>query len=187
MNTFNRLTILTALVLVWGTSFEAFAADKGSQFGILWGLSVPDADNTNTFHLFGVKGASFITPLLSVGGYYMASDKTGEVSSVEKFRYTMTGIEGAYHIPAAAGDTFIALRIGITKLKESPNGADATFSPYHYGLASGYDYYFNSFLSLGFEGSYIHCLPNRTTVNGVEINANSFNIINFLISLQLRI
>ena len=170
--------------LTWSPGIHA---DKNSQFGILWGLSVPDADNTNPFHLFGVKGASFLSPALSVGGYYIVSDHAGEVSTANKFRYSLTGIEGAYHIPAATGDTFIATRIGIAKLQKTPNGTDTTFSPYHYGIASGYDYYFNSFLSIGFEGSYIHCIPNRTNVNGVDINLDSFNIISFLISLQLRL
>lgn len=168
----------------WGPSLYA---DKNSQFGVLWGLSVPDADNTNSFHIFGVKGSSFFSPVLSVGGYYLLSDHVGEVSSLNKFRYSLTGIEGAYHVPAATGDTFIAVRMGISKVQETPNGVDTTFSPYHYGIASGYDYYLTTVLTLGFEGSYLHCLPNRTTVNGVDINMNSFNIISFLVSVQLRL
>lgn len=165
----------------------SYAADKGSQFGMLYGFSVPDADNTNPFHLFGMKGEAYINPLVSLGGYYLVSDKSGEKSSVDKFRYTLVGTEAAYHIPAANGDTFIAFRMGMTKLRMSPNQVDMTFSPYHYGLATGYDYYLTSVFSIGFEGSYLHVLPGRTVVNTVEHNQPSFNIINFLVSLSLRL
>src|SRR5207302_1467226 len=110
------ITILTA-ICVWGPSL--FAADKGSQFGMMYGLSVPDADNTNAFRAFGIKGESFIVPQFSMGGYYLQSDHSGEVSSSQKFRYSLTGIEAAYHIAAAQGDTFIGFRMGMTKLQEN--------------------------------------------------------------------
>jgi len=178
-----KMLICAALIV---PMHSAFAADKGSQFGLLYGLSVPDADNTNMFRMFGVAGEAFIVPQFSAGGYYFQSDKSGEVGG-NKFRYGMTGIEAMYHIPAAQGDTFIGLRIGMTKLAQNPSGTDATFSTYHYGLATGYDFYITEHISVGFEGNYIHVLPGRSIVSGTTFEQASFNMINFLISLKLRL
>ena len=183
----DRFIISTTILasLLWAPSL--FAADKGSQFGIVWGLSVPDADNTNVFHVFGVKGASFFNPQFSLGGYFFVSDKAGQISSSDQFNYSLTGVETAYHMPATAGDTFLAFRMGVTKLQTSPNQTSVIVSPYHYGVAVGYDYYWNGTLSLGFEGSYMHCLPGRTTITGTEYDIPSFNIISFLVSIQVRL
>ena len=62
----SELLILAIFLTLAALSPRAFAADKGSQFGLLWGLSVPDADNTNPFHLFGVKGETFMSPKMFV-------------------------------------------------------------------------------------------------------------------------
>lgn len=182
-----KILFLSLLSLIGTWSSLASAGDKASQFGVLWGLSVPDADNTNTFHVFGVKGQAFLAPVFTAGGYYLTSDKAGETGSLGKFRYTLTGIEAAYHIPSAQGDTSLAFRVGMTKLQRLAAGSDITYSPYHYGIATGYDYFVTGFLSFGFEGSYLHMLPNRTNLNGVDYNQPAFNIINFLITLQMRL
>jgi hypothetical protein len=158
-----------------------------SQFGIVWGLSVPDADNTGVFHIFGVKGEEFMTPQISFGGYFFVSDHSGENSDADKFRYSLTGVETAYHLPSGSGDTFIAVRMGVTKLRMTPNGNDVTYSPYHYGVATGYDYFMTSWLALGFEGSYLHVLPGRTNVVSGTYDLPSFNIISFLITMQFRL
>ena len=182
MNNQGRFFILFlfSALIAWG---PALHADKGSEFGFLWGLSVPDAQNTKSFKVWGIKGNSFVAPWLSLGGYYMQSDRSGQLSSNQKFAYELTGVEPAYHIPSQTGDTFIALRMGMTKLQTNPALTDAVFSPYHYGLATGYDYYITTYLSIGFEGSYLHVLPGRTQINGTDYLTDSFNIINFLIIL----
>ncbi|MGZ3723617.1 MAG: hypothetical protein ACXVA9_11830 [Bdellovibrionales bacterium] len=178
------ITVLTALTLC---APSLCLADKGSQFGVMWGLSVPDAQNTNVFKVFAVKGESFIAPMFSLGGYIVQSDRSGQLSQSEKFCYSLTGIEAAYHIPNAQGDTFVGFRMGMTKLQQNPSAQDVTFSPYHYGIATGYDYYITSMFSIGFEGSYTHVLPGRTDLNGVTYEQPSFNLMNFLISVQLRL
>lgn len=192
METPNRNLIiallLTILSLADTRSAHADGTKEGSQFGILYGLSVPDADNTKTFRMIGIEGKAFVSPMLSLGGYYAQSDKSGQRSSQEQFYYSLTGVEAAYHMPSATGDTFIATRIGITKLTETMNNTEFIFSPYHYGVVSGYDYYLGSYVSVGFEGSYLHVLPGRTTDSaGAFYNSNSFNIITFLVSLQLHL
>jgi hypothetical protein len=179
-----RSLILSFLVL---SGAQALADGKGSQFGLMYGHSVPDAENTNTYILTGVKGEAFFTPQLSAGGYYLMSDGSGEPSILEKFRYSFHGIQGAYHMPASGGDIFIALRMGVTKIQHTVNTVDVTFSPYHYGIATGYDYHMGKYIALGFEGSYLHVQRGRTTQAGSSVLLDSFNVINFMLSLQVRL
>ena len=180
--------LLTALFLAAAGSQTAYADGKGSQFGVLYGLSVPDAQNTNTFRMMGFKGQAFILPTLSAGGYFLQTDKSGQQSLTNKFSYSLTGIESAYHIPTGSGDTFIGMRVGMTKLLSTGGGNDLIFSPYHYGLTTGYDYYLGTYLSIGFEGSYLHVQPGRTAdAAGIEYNKDSFNVINFLVAVQFHL
>lgn len=179
------LRIAATLTLLWSPAL--FAENKGSQFGMLYGLSVPDAENTKQYYLFGLRGAAFVNPSVSFGGYFMQSDNKGEKSVTQKFRYSLTGMEAAYHIPSGGADTFFALRIGVTKVENTQGGEDLIFSPYHYGVAVGYDYYLGTYTSIGFEGSYLHVQPGRTEGSTLTFETKSFNIISFLMSLQIHL
>jgi hypothetical protein len=136
----------------------------------------------------GFRGAAFVTPVFSLGGYYGQTDKSGQQSVSNQFSYTMTGIEAGYHFPSATGDTFVALRIGMTKITTNQNNIELIFSPYHYGFGTGYDYFVFKSLSIGFEGSYLHVQPGRTAdATDVSHNMDSFNVINFLIALKFHL
>jgi hypothetical protein len=174
-------------ILFLAAAFAAPAWGQGSQAGLVYGLSVPDAENTNPYMLTGIKGSARLTPYFSTGGYYMTSDKQGAPSSTDKFRYSIAGVEAVYHIVQGQGDTYFGVRAGITKIKTSPNGEDATFSPYHYGIATGYDYLIYPWLAVGFEGSYLHAERGKTIQNGATIQLDSFNIMSFLASIQIRL
>ena len=76
--------------------------------------------------------------------------------------------------------------MGITKIETNPNGSNVTFSPYHYGIATGYEYKLMERIVLGFEGSYIHVQRGKTTQNGATILQDSFNIMSFLGTLQFK-
>jgi len=175
------------LIILVTAAVSHTAWGQGSQAGLVYGLSVPDARNTDAYMMFGVKGSARLTPTFSTGGYYMTSDKQGQPSSTEKFRYSIAGVHATYHMVQGQGDTHFGLRAGITKCKTNPNGIDATFSPYHFGIATGYDYVVSSWLSLGFEGSYLHVQRGKTTQNGATILQDSFNIMSFLATLEFRL
>jgi len=181
------LGLILILLFCSGPAFAQDAGGPGAQFGILYGRSVPDAENTNPFGLAGVKGEGFVTPVFTLGGYYLVSDKSGEPAQTDKFRYSLHGIQGSYRMPSAKGEAFLSLRTGITKLKTTNDGLDRTFSPYHYGVATGYDFVLLSWLSVGFEGSYLHVQDSKTTEVGARFQERSFNIINFMVALQLRL
>ena len=175
------------ILLAWSSSVFAFDG-KASQFGFTYGFSVPDANNVGAYKLAGIKGETFIFPMLAIGGYFLNSDSSGQTNNAanNKFTYAMDGLSLAYHSTNQGGDSYLALRIGVSKVRMNPQGTDVIYSPYHYGLASGYDYYITNNISMGFEGSYIHVLPGRSTVNNVTFDQPSFNTINFMISVQLR-
>lgn len=96
-------------------------------------------------------------------------------------------MQAGYNIPTSNGDTTLALRVGLSKIKANPTGVDVTFSPYHYGVSVGYDYNLTKWFSFGFEGSFLHVLDGRTTQSGTLYERNPFNIISFLIALQFKI
>lgn len=174
------------LLCLWATS--AFAGDKASQFGITYGFSVPDANNVGAFKMYGFKGEYFVTQSISVGGYFLISDTAGQTSiqANDKFSYSLHGLDTAYHMPGSNGESFVAFRVGVTKVHMNPAGQDIIYSPYHYGFASGYDFFVTNSISLGFEGSYLHVLPGRAMYNNVTYDQPSFNIISFMLSTQFR-
>ncbi len=181
----NGLFILSWLLL--SCLAPAFAADRAAQAGMMYGYSVPDAQNTNHFVLYGVKGSAFLSPNFSTGGYFLVSDKQGAPSEQEKFRFSVAGVHATAHIPSGSGDTYVGLRVGITKVNRNPNGIDSTFSPYHYGIGTGYDYHVTPYLALGFEGSYLHIQPGKTTQNSTVVEMQSFNIMSFMLTAQFML
>lgn len=182
----NGLFILIiGLTLVF--SVNSHAVDRAAQAGFLYGYSIPDAPNTNPYMLFGIKGAAFLSPTFSTGGYFLSSDKQGQPSMEDKFRYSLAGVHATFHIPKGQGDTYFGFRLGITKVNSNPNSIDATFSPYHYGIATGYDFHVLPYLNIGFEGSYLHAQPGKTTQNGNPVEMKSFNIMSFMISAQFML
>jgi hypothetical protein len=178
------------LFLIIGLIFSAralYAAEgAGSQFGVVYGQSVPDADNTNARKLFGVKGGAFLTPTFSMGGYFFESEKNQGTGGAD-FRYSLHGLEGAFHLGGGSGDTFVSLRVGLSKVRTDVVGTDAIFSPYHYGVASGYDFPILTWLYLGFEGSFVHVEKSSTEELGTSYSLDAFSVINFLLTLQLRL
>lgn len=180
-NGFFTLALVLALLAAPGAAFA-----QKAKAGIAYGLSVPDAPNTNPYMMFGVMGAAYLVPSFSTGGYFLASDKQGQPSATDKFQYSLAGVEAVYHMPSENGEMHFGLRVGITKVNTSPQGEDATFSPYHYGIRTGYDYKLFTWLRVGFEGSYLHVERGKTTQGGTTtIQLDSFNIMSFLATFQI--
>lgn len=158
----------------------------GSQFGVLYGFSVPDADNSNPHKMFGVKGTANITSNFSIGGYYYtAGQELG--TGGQNFDYSLHGLEAALQLPGGNGATFVAFRAGITKVKTDMFGPAVIFSPYHYGIASGYNYSVASWFTLGFEGSFLYAEQSTTTTNNTPYELDSFSVLSFLVSMQFRL
>lgn len=179
---FSRVMCLLAVIFLSDTSH----AEGGSQMGILYGYSVPDADNANPHKMFGVKGTANIAGSFNMGGYYLVTG--GEVGTGgDKFDYSIHGIEGIFQLGAGgSGKTFLGLRVGIAKVRTEESGTNLIFSPYHYGPVCGYDFNFTSWLSFGFEGSFVYVEKANTVKSSVQYDNDSFSVLSFLATLQLR-
>ncbi len=174
------------LFLLSGFATSAYADGSNANFGIVYGSSVADADNTTPYWMSGVKGSAYVYPSISVGGYYYYSDRSGEPSSAQKFKYSLHGVDAAYHLPSGPGEVFFSLRGGFSKVETITSGTQVTFSPYHLGFATGYDYLLMPWCSVGFEGSLLHLKKSNTSAGGVSYKHDDFNVINFLVTLQFR-
>ncbi len=185
----ERRFALKFMIILCGLfcGLDSYAQDKSAQFGLLYGLSVPDAPNTVPHHLFGVKGVAQITSMFTLGGYYLVSGAS-EGSGGNKFDYSIHGVEAAYAMPSGQGATTVGLRMGISKVHQLDTATSTKYilSPYHYGLVIAHDFNVLTWLSLGFEGSYIHLEDSKTVKSGTRFSLDSFNMINFMVSAQFR-
>lgn len=164
------------------------AADGvGSQFGGLFGVSVPDAEDVNPHKISGIKGDAFMSPTFSLGGYFISTYSNDIGSGATPFTYYLPGVETAYHMGGSSGDTFVGVRAGISKIKTVQGNMPLLFSPYHYGIYCGYDYFISSWMTLGFDGSYLFVQSDRTTKQGTEYKLDSFGILSFFVALQFRL
>jgi hypothetical protein len=165
---------------------SAFAAEGGSQVGVLYGYSVPDADSVNPHTMFGVKGSMNVAANFGIGGYFLDSGES-EGTGATSFDYTLHGAEAILNLGGGSGNTFISFRVGLSKVRTTVNGNDCIFSPYHYGFASGYDHALYSWLTVGFEGSFLYVQDSTLFKNGTNNDLDSFGMINFLATLQLKL
>ncbi|MCB0350272.1 MAG: hypothetical protein KDD38_03755 [Bdellovibrionales bacterium] len=180
------LILFCASSIAW--THSAHAQDiGGSQFGILYGFSVPDSDNSNPHRMYGAKGIAFISPSMTIGGYYFLTGSEQGSGGGEQFDYSLHGLEAALQIPGSAGTTFVGFRAGIAKVSTDTFGTPVIFSPYHYGFASGYNYNVATWFTVGFEGSFLYAEKSSTTKASVPYELESFSVLTFLLSLQFRL
>ena len=164
---------------------ESFAQANtgGAKVGLMMGYSVPDADNTKPRRNWGAVGSAMLGAKFSIDGYYLVADKqTG--TSAREFKYSTHGLGVTYHTVAGKGDTFFGLRAGLSKVETNQSGVDVVFSPYHWGIASGYDYKIWKALTLGFQGSLLLFDDSDTSVNGTNYTEDQFRTINFSVTAK---
>ncbi len=187
----QKVCLLIILIAFAGFLSQPTMAEGGSsgEFGIIGGLAVPDLTKANPHRVFGIRGHAVLGASLGVGGYYLVSGKE-EGSNGTKFEFSMHGFELAYHMPNNTGDIYFGLRVGVTKIrtKDVGNTIDLMFSPYHYGVAVGQQYFFwTNMIGIGYEGSILHAQPARTSdTTGAPFYQDAFNMLSFMGTLQLR-
>lgn len=181
----DKLLITFAFALVVFAP-RAFAQNSGSaKVGGLFGYSVPDAENVNPYIMYGMTGSASLAPTFSIGGYYLVANKA-QGSGARKFEHSVHGVQALYQIAGGEGETFVGLRAGLSKLRTDDSGNKVIFSPYHYGLVGGHDYRIASWMSLGFEGSFLIFRKSTTTSAGTQIAEPKFKSISFLLSLKFH-
>jgi hypothetical protein len=181
----ESLLVVVLFFVVVG-SRQVFADGATGELGLIYGMTVPDADNTNPRAMTGFKGLAYVGSTWSIGGYYYSAGGSSG-SGGRKFNYSFHGLEGAYRIAAGNGEAFVGLRLGLSKLRTEPvAGTKLILSPYHYGVAAGYDYFIWSMMTLGFEGFYLGVDQSSTNYSGVTYEEKSFHVFGLMTSIQLR-
>lgn len=178
--------LLTLLVLFL-FPLASFADDSGgAKFGFAFGFAVPDADNTNPRQIWGFVGSSKVSPKISLGGYYLVSDKEeGGGAGGRDFKFSIHGLSLTYDEPQGNGDAYFGMKLGLGKLEtKNSSNESVILSPYHYGVVLGYDYSLMSWASLGFEVNYLHFEQSDTTLNGSTYSESKFNVVSFIMGLK---
>lgn len=174
------------LILPLLFALEGFAAEGGGggYATLIYGLSVPDSANTTMHTVYGFTGGSQITSLLSIGGYHAVSSENDGPGNAP-FSYSLTGLESRVNLVTGEKNVFIGLRAGIAKVNSSSTGTKVTFSPYHYGIVSGFNFKLWSIIYVGFEGSFIEIEDSSALSGATTINYQSFHNINFFGTLGI--
>lgn len=170
--------ILAALLSLF--SAQALAQAKG-YVGAVGGFSVPDAEDTTGRPAFGILAGARLDGELGLGAYFLTSSKKETVDNVKgDFNYSLFGVEGSFHFEGIADGAFVALRMGLAKIK----AGQANTSPFTYGLAFGYDYFFNDNMSAGIDAGFMSVQKGSENINGVSHEVKAFNMLNFMAALK---
>lgn len=183
------MKVIVGIVILILTSSNLVLAQNnsgGAKAGLIYGYNVPDADNTKPHRAWGLTGSAMISANISFGGYYILADKQ-EGTGGRQFETSLHGLSLSHNIPASNGVTFMGIRAGISKLETTDvaSGDELIYSPYHWGIAAGYDHKVASFLSIGFEGSYLIFDDSETSTNGATYTEDSFRSIMFAVSTKI--
>lgn len=161
-------------------STPALAQAKG-YVGAIGGFSVPDAEDTSGRPIFGAVVGSRLDGELGLGGYFLSSSKKEKINSVDAdFDYALYGIEGSFHFEGIADGAFVALRMGLAKIKVG----EANMSPFSYGLGFGYDHFINEAFSVGIDAGFMSVQKSSDNVNGVSADQKAFNMLNFMVAAK---
>lgn len=173
------LSVFSLVAIVgFATPAQAQGIDSSGWIGGIFGIHIPDADDTSARPAFGITGGAKLGTEWGFGAYYLNSAKEETINRVKLgFDYTMYGVEGAYHFEGEAAGVYMGARLGMTNLEVG--AVDG--KPMHWGLLAGYNHWLTENLSLGGEATYFNVADSDD--NGIPLE--SFSIIAFHATLKL--
>ena len=172
--------VLLALFVVFAAASFAQSGSQGSGYvGLVYGLSVPDIANTKTHQLYGVKGGSQVSESWGFGGYHMISSEAKGPNSGD-FSFSLTGLELRSFLTTGEKKVYVGIRAGVSKINMVESSNDVIFSPYHYGIVSGYDFKLFKYFNVGIEGSFLAMQRSLTDSASNEIELKPFHVMSFL-------
>lgn len=176
------LTMMAVAVLVLcGQPSWASPDDKRGFAGGLFGISIPDYEDTSARGMFGFTGGAKIGTEFGVAGYYLSSGKEESAEGATfDFDYNLYGVQFSYHFEGEAIGAWFGARLGLSKVTSRVSGVAIEGSPLHIGVAGGYDHFIADNVSLGGEISYLNVADFNETVSGVTVKSKAFNTLNFL-------
>ncbi len=186
---FGAMFCMALLVFGARTAFAAGGIDSKGFVGGLFGLHIPDADDTSARPAFGITGGAKLGTEFAIAGYYMSSSKEEEndLGITGDFNYTMYGVEGSYHFEGEAAGVYVGGRLGMTDVKVGTiiNGAKISFAPTHLGIVGGYNHWLAENMSLGGEVAYYSVGESDKTYLASKRTLEGFNILSFMASAKL--
>lgn len=177
------LTILVATMLISGGPLvsEAATVEPKGWIGGLFGLSIPNYENSTSRTLLGITGGAKLGTEWGVGGYFMTSQKDESSNGVTtKFGYDLYGVELAYHFEGEARGVYLGGRLGTSKVTLG----DLTTSPMNYGAVAGYNHFVTDQFTLGGEANFMSVEKSSGSVSGVSADIKGFSALNFLASAK---
>jgi hypothetical protein len=181
---FARLARTATLILA--LSIPGLAkADPAGWVGGLFGLSVPNYENTTSRGMYGITGGAKLGSEWGFGGYYLTSSKDDE-GATGKFAYDLYGVEFAYHFEGEAAGVFIGGRLGTSNLTAGTTALQVKTSPLHYGAVVGYNKFLNDSFSLGGEVNFFSIPESSATpaASPASVTVKGFTMLNFLASAK---
>lgn len=176
--------VLLAFFVVITTASFAQNNQGGGYVGLVYGLSVPDIANTKTHQLYGVKGGSQVSESWGFGGYHMLSSEAKGPNNGD-FSFSLTGLELRSFLTTGEKKVYVGVRAGVSKINMVANSNDVIFSPYHYGIVSGYDFKLFKYFNVGIEGSFLAMQRSLTDSGGTEVELKPFHAMSFLAVINL--
>lgn len=158
------ITLITVLIGFFGSLSVSHAQARG-YLGVQAGISVPDYDGADSRLGYGATAGARLGGEFGIGVYYMSSANEETINQVDQdFNYDLYGFEGSFHFEGVADGAYVGARVGISKVEF----ANTDFSPTHYGLLFGYDYFLHEMWSLGLEGSYMRVEGDDTATADLD-------------------
>jgi hypothetical protein len=181
-----NLFIASAAALACLAPRPALAAeDPSGFFGVSGGLAVPSLSNTSARPQWGFSAGAKLGSEFGLSGYYLTSTKDESINGASStFAFDLYGVQASYHFEGEARGAFFGARLGMSKVTETVAGASVSTSPYHFGVAGGYDHFFNDVFSLGGEASFISVGQADAAGTG-SLKTDAFNVLSFLLAAKL--
>lgn len=176
----NLRSSVLALALVSWMSMAASEARAEPQawIGGLFGVAIPNADDTSARTIYGATGGAKLGSELGIGGYYLTSQKEEDVRGIKsQFDVDLYGVELAYHFEGEAAGAYMGGRLGTSKVRVGPSGQTSSTSPFHWGLVAGYNYMLGERFSLGGEANFMSVSSST--------NVDSFSLLNFMATAKV--
>ncbi len=182
MTKFLKTSLATTAFLM--TFASTALAEPSAWVGGLFGLSVPNASNTNSRGMYGITGGAKLGSEYGIGAYYLTSSKDEDTATGKSaFNYDLYGAEFTYQFEGEAAGVYLGGRIGTSKVKSGI----VTTSPMNYGAVAGFNRMLGESFSIGGELSWMSVASSSGTGSGQTTSTpiDAFSMINFLATLKL--
>lgn len=174
------LVVFAALSLCHSANAAETSIWAGGAFGVL----VPNKSGSTARPQYGITAGAKLGSEFGLGAYYLTSKKD-EAAPLGTFDLDFYGVEGSFHFEGEAKGAYFAARLGITKIDAETGATKVSVSPFHVGLAGGYNYAIAENVSVGGDIAFYSVSKGEaTSLTGAVVSVDSFSALGFLASAK---